>query len=426
VNGSLKLVAPLVAALAIAACNAGGSSNVPATAGLSQTGSTAVSHHIPEWQAKGLAHRACPQVVGKPMCLALISNKITPACSPSSGGCGWIPSELEAAYDLGPSLGNGSGTTVAVVEAGDDPTVASDLNVYRSEFGLGTANITRYNQNGVQGSYPPSCEDYGWCVETNLDVQMISASCPKCNIAVMEAGGSISDFEAAEASAVSIGATIVSNSWSCPENWDCGDTNFGSYFDSPGIAYLASTGDDGYNTIGAPSDLASVIAVGGTQLHKSGSTYTETVWIDASAGCSSPSVVGSPGVPKPSWQHDPDCTYRTDGDVSAESGCSPAVAEYISTYGTGEWISVCGTSVASPFTAGVIALAGNAASIGNGGHFWSLTKKQHKKELHVIKSGDDGFCGGTYLCTAGEKGKHKYQTYAGPVGWGTPNGITAY
>jgi hypothetical protein len=30
---------------------------------------------VPQWQARQLAHPACPQVVGKPACLALISNK---------------------------------------------------------------------------------------------------------------------------------------------------------------------------------------------------------------------------------------------------------------------------------------------------------------------------------------------------------------
>ncbi len=39
-NGSLKLLAPLVATLAIAACNAGGSSSMPTTAGTFQTGTS--------------------------------------------------------------------------------------------------------------------------------------------------------------------------------------------------------------------------------------------------------------------------------------------------------------------------------------------------------------------------------------------------
>src|SRR5579871_6978680 len=105
----MKLVAPLVAALAIAACSSGGSSNVP-TSGASQTGGSA-STRIPEWQAKHLARYTCPQIVGKPSCLVLQPLKNgaqPPPCNPSAT-CGWTPAELEAAYDLTPYLGNGSG-----------------------------------------------------------------------------------------------------------------------------------------------------------------------------------------------------------------------------------------------------------------------------------------------------------------------------
>ena len=72
-NGTMKLVAPLLAALAIAACNAGGTSNMPASAGASQ-GASAFKH-VPEWMAKHEARTQCPQVVGRPTCLALEVEK---------------------------------------------------------------------------------------------------------------------------------------------------------------------------------------------------------------------------------------------------------------------------------------------------------------------------------------------------------------
>jgi hypothetical protein len=425
VNGSLKLVAPLIAAVAIAACNSGGTSSVPASVGASQ--GTQVPYHVmPQWLAKGQAKATCPAVVGKPTCLALLvqKNGITPACSPS-GGCGFTATQLESAYGITKDLGNGSGTTVAVVEAGDLANATSDLASYRTEYGLGTATLNKYNASGQKSNYPPSCEDYGWCLETDLDIDMISAACPKCTIDLMEAedSTSIASFEKAEAEAVKLGATIVSNSWICYGNWDCGDSNFASYFDTKGIVYTASTGDDAYDEIGGPSVLTSVVAVGGTQLESSGSKFTQTIWSDAGAGCADSSIVGSPGVAKPSWQKDPDCSSRTDGDVSLEAGCAPGVAVYISLYGG--WTGVCGTSVASPFSAGIFALAGNASKFdANGGEsFWKLKKKKAKKELTAITSGADGSCGGEYLCTAGTK---QFGTYSGPGGWGTPNGDKAY
>jgi subtilase family serine protease len=249
---------------------------VGAPGGMTQAGATSF-HPVPQWQAKHLAHAACPQVVGKPSCLVLISNKngISPlsGCSPSS--CGWTPSQLETAYKLTGSLGKGSGQIVAVIEAGDDPDAATTFATYRSQFGLGTGTLVKYNQNGEESNYPPSCEDYGWCVETDLDIEMVAAACPKCTVYLMEAGGAIGDLEQAEVEAVTLGATILSNSWGCYGSNDCGYSSFSSYFDTPGIAYLAATGDDGYGQIGAPAVLASVIAVGGTQLAVSGTKYSE-------------------------------------------------------------------------------------------------------------------------------------------------------
>jgi hypothetical protein len=414
-----------VAVLAIAACSSSGSSSVPAAGGTSPIGQSAFTRHVPEWQAKNLARTACPQVVGKPTCLALIAEKNgmpLSGCNPSSG-CGWTPSQLQTAYNLTSSLGNGSGVKVAVIEAGDDPDAATTFSTYRSQYGLGSGTLLKYNEEGQQSNYPPSCEDYGWCVETDLDIEMVSASCPKCTVVLMEAGGQISDFETAEAEAVTLGAAIVSNSWICYGSADCGDTDFEKYFDTKGVAYLASSGDDAYDNIGGPSVLDSVIAIGGTQLAESGDKYSESIWNDAGAGCASAAIVGT-SISKPSWQHDPDCSSRTDADVSAEAGCAPGVAEYSALYGG--WFDVCGTSVASPLTAGIIALAGNASSLNAGESFWQLKKKQRKKELHDIKSGSDGSCGGEYLCTAGAKGKLRYKTYSGPGGWGSPNGITAY
>jgi hypothetical protein len=417
VKTPLKLVAPLLAALAIAACNAGGSSNVPASAG----GASGALKQVPQWQAQHQARAACPQVVGKPTCLALQveKNGIVPLCSPSSS-CGFTAAQLESAYNLTSKLGNGSGTKVAVIEAGDLSAASTDLSTYRTQYGLGTASFFKYNETGQQSNYPPNCTGYGWCLETDLDIDMVSAACPKCTIYLMEAKGGISDFEAAEAEAVTLGATILSNSWICYGSYDCGDTNFQNFFNTPGIAYLASSGDSGYNSIGGPSVLDSVIAIGGTQLEVSGSHFTESVWNGAGAGCANATEVGT-AVPKPSWQHDPSCTSRTDSDVSLESGCSPGVAVYIGIYGG--WTGVCGTSVASPFTAGVIALAGNASSLNGGERFWKLTKRQHKREEHPITSGNDGSCGGSYLCTAGTG---QFHTYSGPGGWGTPKGTKAY
>jgi subtilase family serine protease len=410
VNRTLKFATPLVAVIALAACNAGGSSNVPGTPGQT-TVQSQLRHQQPEWAAKGLAKAACPQVVGMPTCLALTVNSVKHNATPS----GWAPADLQKRYNT-PSSTNGSGQIVAIVDAYDNPNITSDLAAYRTQFSLGTANFTKYNQEGQTSNYPSGST--GWGTEEDLDVDMVSAVCPKCTIYLVEANSNnTTDLEAAEAEAVTLGAHIVSNSWICYAS-SCGTSE--SSFDTPGVLYLAASGDFGYNENGPPEWFPSVVSVGGTQLAKSGSTYSESVWDGAGGGCSSNG--GASGQTKPSWQHDPDCTFRTDADVSSEAGCSPGVAEY-DTYGSSGWIQECGTSAASPLNAGVFGLAGNASTQNVAEKFWKLKGHRRAHDLNAVLTGSDGSCGAEYLCQAGT---HQFKTYAGPTGWGSPDGIKAY
>ena len=404
-NGPIKLMVPIVAALAIAACN-GGSSSLPGTAGSSTTSAQShVKNPLPEWMLKNQAHAECPMITGQPTCTALRVNGMHPDNSPS----GLEPADLQKRYNL--PITKGTGTVVAIVDAYDNPNIASDLAVYRSEFGLPTANFTKYNQNGQTSNYPSGSP--GWGTEEDLDVDMVSAACPNCAIDLVEANGAdTADLEAAEAEAAKL-SHIISNSWICYGSNSCDNA---SAFDSPGVLYLAASGDDGYDENGNPESFGNVVSVGGTQLQKSGTGFTESAWNDAGGGCSNNG--SGAGITKPSWQDDTGCSYRTDSDVSSEAGCNPGVAEY-DTYGGPGWFQECGTSAASPLNAGVFGLAGNAQKLDAAKKFWKLKKKKYKKELHDITTGSDGSCGGSYLCTA-------VTGYDGPTGWGTPNGIKAY
>ena len=223
---------------------------------------------------------------------------------------GWMGSSaFQAAYNL-PSLSKGSGQIVAIVDAYDDPNVASDLAEYRSYFGLPPANFTKYNQEGQQGNYPPTClNNDNWCAEIDLDVEMVSAVCPNCTIYLVEANDGDS-LGTAEKEAVKLGAHIISNSWS----W--GPISK-SDFDAPGVVYLVAAGDSTYG-VEPPAWFPTVISVGGTMLAKRGSKYKEIVWPLTGAGCAK-------HFEKPSWQHDPDCPWRTDNDVAAVAW---DVAEY--------------------------------------------------------------------------------------------------
>src|SRR6185312_15425404 len=103
----------------------------------------------------------------------------------------------------------GSGQTVAIVDAQDDPNAESDLATYRSTYGLPactTANgcFKKINQNGGT-SYPTA--DTGWAGEISLDVDMVSAVCPSCHILLVEAtSANMSDLGTAVNQAVTQGA----------------------------------------------------------------------------------------------------------------------------------------------------------------------------------------------------------------------------
>ncbi len=400
-NGSLKLVAPFVAALAVAACNGGGPSSLPSASG----SSSAQAHSVPQWQATHAAVAACPgdRWHGMMQCDALTLTG-TGGMQPNVSGFG--PPDFQARYNL-PSATKGTGQIVAIVDAYDNPNVASDLAVYRSNYGLGTANFTKYNQNGQQSNYPTG--NTGWGVEIDLDVEMVSAVCPNCTIYLIEANSNYTnDLYTAEEEAVKLGAHIISNSWG-----GGGGSPSGNAFNHSGVTYLASAGDSGYG-MQDPADYQTVVSVGGTTMQKSGSTYTEQVWRDTGGGCSV--------VSKPSWQKDPSCTKRTGNDVSAVAF---GVAEY-DTYGSRGWIEEGGTSVSSPMLGGVFGLAGNAQNHQSGKPFWTLKKKKLKKDLHYISNGTNGCppsITGSYLCTAGT---NQFGTYSGPAGWGTPNGVGAF
>jgi subtilase family serine protease len=396
---SLRLYTPFAAALAIAGCNAGGQS-VPATIGQS----TVEAPSMPQWQARNLAHRACPDAgPGEAQCELLIINQSGRRKEP-----GWGARDIEAAYNL-PSSSKGSGQIVAVVDAYDNPNVASDLAVYRRHYGLPKAKFYKYNQDGQQSHYPKT--NSGWEAEIDLDVQMVSATCPNCTIYLFEANSnSLRSLDKAEVEAVKLGAHVTSNSFKCYEGFSQCDQS--KYFDTPRVTYVAAAGDEGYrHGLGTPMAYEHVVSVGGTLLSKSGSTYGEIVWPDTGGGCATE-------VAKPSWQHDPGCSGRTANDVAA-------VAWNVAVYESG-WINVAGTSVATPIVAGVFALAGNATEQDGGKTFWALSDKKRQEDLHVISSGTNGCpirLKGSYLCTAGTS---EFGTYSGPTGWGTAKGIGAF
>ncbi len=323
---------------------------------------------------------------------------------------GYGPADLHSAYNL-PTAG-GSGQTVGIVDAGDDPNAEADLAVYRTTYGLPactTANgcFRKVNEAGTTTPLPP---DMGWGIEISLDVDMVSAACPDCHIVLVEGNDpSFADLATAVDTAVSLGATEVSNSYGGTEF--NGMQAFQADYTHPGVAVLASSGDGGYGVPNMPAVYPGVVAVGGTTLTKASDArgWTESAWAGAGSGCSA-------YVDKPAYQKDPNCPGRMTADVSAVADPTPGLAVYDS-YDTPGWVTVGGTSASSPFIAGVIGLAGNPGRYADASYFYS-----HTSDLYDVTTGNNTAgmdCGGDYQCNAGPG-------YDGPTGNGTPNGLAAF
>jgi subtilase family serine protease len=373
VKTGLSLAVSLTALLAVSACAGGGSGPVP--------GATRASAGAQRSVPAGTMPACSGGREGMAQCDVLYHPGVR-ADVPS----GWGATDLEAAYAL--PVGNGPATTVAVVDAYDDPDAVPDFNVYRSTYGLPPSTLLKYNQTGQQSNYPKRSR--GWGVEESLDVDMMSAGCPTCTVLLVEANSNkFADLEVAENEAVALGATVISNSYS-------GRGATASDYDHAGVTILASAGDDGYG-IAEPADFPSVVAVGGTVLSQGG----------GSRGCSKQA--------KPKWEkpaQTPGCKGRVANDVSAVAA---NVAVY-DTAGSGGWTTVDGTSISSPLIGAVFGLADNATQQDGGRTFWEAP---HHAFLNDITSGSNGSCTPSYLCNAGPG-------YDGPTGWGTPIGVGAF
>jgi subtilase family serine protease len=349
-------------------------------------------------------------------CLALARTDIvhhlgiTPNATPS----GYGPTDLQSAYALPASAG--SGATVAIVDAYDDPKAEADLGTYRSQYGLPactTANgcFKKVNQTGGT-TYPTA--DSGWAGEISLDLDMVSAVCPQCHILLVEASSAnMSDLGTAVNRAVTMGAKYVSNSYGGSE--DSSDTSSdSSYFNHPGVAITVSSGDSGYGTE-YPAASRYVTAVGGTSLSRASNTrgWTESVWGTSGGGDGAGSGCSAYDA-KPTWQTDTGCSKRTVADVSAVADPATGLAVYDS-YQTSGWQVYGGTSASSPIIASVYALAGTPGS----GDTPASYPYAHTGSLNDVTSGANGSCSSSYLCTA-------KSGYDGPTGLGTPNGTAAF
>ena len=392
-----------------------GSAALATTALVSTTPANA--QPVPRAAVSWVRSCAVPRTAGQMACDALrVTNTtehvnalgVTPDAAPSGFG----PSDLLSAYNL-PANG-GAGQTIAIIDAYNDPKAGADMTVYRSQYGLPacTAASGCFQQVSQTGTSTLPKNNKGWAGEESLDLDMVSAIAPKAHIILVEAkSASTANLGAAVNEAVKLGAKFVSNSYGGSEA-SSDTTSDTKYYDHPGVAITASSGDGGYG-VEYPAASQYVTAVGGTSLKTASNNrgWTESVWSTSStegagSGCSAYDA-------KPSWQTDTGCSKRTVADVSAVADPATGVAVY-ETYGATGWEVYGGTSVASPLIAAVFADAGAPTT-----NYPAADLYAHPSALNDVTKGKTATCTPAYLCEA-ETG------YDGPTGLGTPDGLTAF
>jgi hypothetical protein len=339
-------------------------------------------------------HAVCPgPPAGYAHCHALVVTDAHGKPRAQSAPYGLSPSTIKSVYGFSTSSTAGSGQTIAIVDAYDDPTAESDLAEFSSMYGLPactTANgcFKKVNQTGGS-SYPRT--DSGWALEISLDVQWAHAIAPGAKILLVEArSASLSNLLTAESYATAH-ADYVSNSWGASEF--SSESLYDSYFS--GASVFVSSGDNGLPAEW-PSAASNVISVGGTTLHFSGSTFTgETGWSDGGGGCSAYETANSAQSGFAGYGQAHCGGKRATPDVSLDADPASGVSVYDSTPYSGQsgWWKVGGTSASSPMWA---ARSADRGAVVNSGYVYG-----DKITFRDITSGNNGaLClSGFDLCT---------------------------
>jgi hypothetical protein len=406
---------------------------------------------VPSCQRPKLHHAACtairrvnvskstPGAIAYRDNLAQVGGPATSGRHSTIGPAGGLtPADFATAYGFTQTSASSS-QTVGIVDAYNDPNIASDLNTFDTNYGLpacGLGTCLKVVSQTGSTSVLPANDTSGWSTEVTLDVETVHSICQSCKILLVEANSSsLMDLATSVDEAVTLGATEVTNSYGGPE---AGSASIATYYNHPGVAITASSGDNGYynydylggegaasNMSSVPASYNTVVAVGGTSLYlnQTGGRQSEAVWNDngvksyneeisgyvlgaSGGGCSQVFAAQPWQSHLGNWSSTGCGSDRLVADVAADadyltgfdiydsflcaSGCVPSAGWY--TYG--------GTSLASPIIASLFALAGGSHGVSHP----ALTLYGHlgTSALYDVAVGGDGYCDGEGASTCGD------------------------
>jgi hypothetical protein len=332
----------------------------------------------------------------------------------------YTPSEVRTAYGLNNInfsgvIGNGAGQTIALIEAFNDPDLASDANKFSSMYGLPQFTIagdgptlTIENEYGSTSNLPPDSQPGVWDAEDSLDVEWAHAVAPEANILVVEGNAYTTNdntqFIANETIALNTakdtpGVSVVSMSFLVPltSSEAATDPTFVSPSAQQGITFFAASGDSG-TPEGYPADSPNVVGVGGASLtiNGDGSIGGQGGWSGSGGGI-------SPYEAQPVWQSADAMkfskTQRTVPDVAWLADPDTGVVVLDSFYSPVPF-NVGGTSLAAPMWAALTSIVDQGRNLAGlptldgASQTLPLLYNLPSSDFNDLTTGNNGFAAG--------------------------------
>jgi autotransporter-associated beta strand protein len=348
------------------------------------------------------------QVVAEPQYRLVRDNVVSPLGRGTASPTGLSPSQIRHAYGFEQILfnndsvtGDGTGQTIAIVDAYNNPQIANDLSQFDATFGIAAPpSFTKVAQDG-SAHFPLG--NTGWGFEEAIDVEWAHAIAPGAAILLVEANSAqLQDLDTAvDYARQQTGVVVVSMSYGNPEF--SGETSDDAFFTTPtghaGVTFVAATGDHGKPGY-YPAMSPNVVAVGGTVLttDSAGDYLGETGWGGSGGGISQYET-------QPTYQAGvvtQSSTNRTIPDVAMDSAPPSGVSVY-DAYSEGAatpWVDAAGTSVAAPCWSATIAVADQGRTVAGLGTLDGPTEtlpalyQLSSQAFHDITKGNNGFAAG--------------------------------
>lgn len=315
----------------------------------------------------------------------------------------YTPAQVRANYDLGPLYASGltgRGMTIGIVDVYGVPTIRTELAKFDAIYDI--AAPPSFAVVEPAGRVPAfssrNSAMAGWADETTLDVEWAHAIAPGAAIVLALTG--VDEVEGTSGFAQIVRAerylienehvSVISQSFAATEETfptvaslmalrnayvlaaRRGVTVLGAAGDW-GAASPTSTSGDYYDrrVVNWPASDPLVTAVGGTQIFLGSAGHQvrpPQVWNDNATAVAAPDASGggvSSDFPRPAWQAGvADLVGKRRGipDISMDASCKPGVVVYLALPGDARLSGrACGTSLAAPLFAGIVALAGQLA-----------------------------------------------------------------